>query len=101
MNSSDNNDAVARALQDWQLAPARDPQFRAAVWARIEAVQHGVPWARYVRAHTAMLAGALVLALAVGGWIGRTKARSRVAADRAAIASAYVQALDARAMATP
>lgn len=101
MNSPEKDEALSSALRDWRLDPPRDPQFRAAVWARIEASRRGLPWLGYARAHATMLVGALAVALAVGGWVGREQARARVAADRAQIASAYVQALDARAMAMP
>jgi hypothetical protein len=100
MNSSERND-VSRTLGDWEVRPQRDPGFRSAVWARIERVKARRSWTGYARSHAAVLAGALAVALAVGGWVGRERAQARVAADRAQIASAYVQALDARTMSLP
>ena len=47
------------------------------------------------------LGGALALALVVGALSGRERARSRVAAESAQLAAAYVQGLDARSMTTP
>lgn len=55
----------------------------------------------YLRAHTSLAAGALAIALVLGGLAGRTQARERVSHDRTELARAYVQALDARAMSMP
>ncbi|ACB74840.1 hypothetical protein [Opitutus terrae] len=98
MKSPEQNDLFADVLADWRVQPPRDPNFRAAVWARIAATSRGLSWAGYARTHLAALAGALALALLLGGWAGREQARSVVAADRAEIAATYVQTLDARAM---
>lgn len=99
MNPAERDECVARTLSEWRVDPPRNPQFRAAVWARIRGGGHGAAWADYARAHGLAVAGALALALALGGWAGRERAQARVAADRAEIARTYVQALDARAMA--
>ena len=101
MNSPESNDFLSRALADWRVAPRRNPQFRAAVWARIGAARAAVSWPGYARAHAAVLAGALVLAIVAGGWVGTERAQARVAAERAEIVTAYVQSLDARAMTMP
>jgi hypothetical protein len=101
MESHDSDQIISRALEQWRVTPRSNPSFRAAVWSRIEAVRGDLSWSGYARAHAAVLGGALALALALGGWVGRETARSRVDADRAEIASAYVQALDARLMTMP
>lgn len=98
MNSPETNDFLSRALADWRVAPPRNPQFRAAVRGRIEAARAVVSWPGYARAHAVVVAGALGLAVLVGGWVGREQAQARVAAKRAEMATAYVQSLDARAM---
>ncbi len=101
MKSSDSSPHLSAQLSEWRVSPARNPAFRATVWARIIAARAGSPWSLYLRAHASVLAGALAAAIVLGAWIGREEARARVATDRAEIASAYVQALDARTMQMP
>ena len=101
MKSQEQDQRLSGRLAEWQVAPKRDASFRTAVWSRIESARHAASWTGYARAHAAGLAGAMAVALIFGGWVGREQARSRVAADRAEIARAYVQALDARAMQMP
>ena len=101
MNPPENKDSLSRVLPDWRVAPRRNPHFRTAVWARITAESETVSWPGYLRAHVALLAGALALALVLGAWVGREGAQARLAADRAVIADAYVQSLDARTMRMP
>jgi hypothetical protein len=101
MKSPESDEMLARALADWRVVPRRDAAFRAAVWARIEVARRAPSWTGYARAHAALLTGAMAAAVVLGGWVGREQARSRVAADRAEIANAYVQSLDARAMRMP
>jgi outer membrane lipoprotein SlyB len=91
-------DSLSRTLAAWRVGPRRDPQFRAAVHARI-AGGAGTSWAAFARAHAPLVAGALAVAMVLGALTGREQARARVAADNGRIASAYVQSLDARAMA--
>lgn len=101
MKTAKTNDVPERALRDWRVEPRCDPQFRAGVWARIEAMRQAPTWTGYVRAHAALATGLMVVALVSGGWIGREQARARTAADRAALAENYVRALDARTMHMP
>ncbi len=83
------------------MAPRRNPRFRTAVWTRIGSAARPASWPGFVRAHAAVLAGALALALVAGALVGREEAQARVAAERAAIADAYVQSLDARTLRMP
>lgn len=98
MSASKPDESLSRTLADWRVTPPRDPQFRTTVWARIEAARRAPSWAGYVRLHAPAMAAALTIAVVLGAWIGREQARTRVEADRNEIASAYVQALDARTM---
>lgn len=98
MKSPEQNDGLSEVLADWRLTPRRDANFRAAVWARIGAARQALSWTGYARAHLPALAGAVALALLLGGLAGRGQARAVVEADRAEIARAYIQTLDARAM---
>lgn len=101
MKSTETNDSLTRTLAEWRVTPRREPQFRAAVWARIEAARGTMTWPGYARAHAAVLAGALAVAVVAGGWVGTGRAQARVAADRTEIVNAYVQSLDARLMTMP
>lgn len=101
MNASKPDDPLSRTLADWRVTPQRNPQFRTAVHARLEAARRVPSWAGYVRLHAAPVGAALVVALVVGGLIGRSEARARVEAEREAMVSSYVQALDARTMRMP
>lgn len=101
MISPGRSDSLPGALKDWRVSPQRDPQFRSSVWQRIEAGRREASWRGYARAHAGFVAGALAVALMAGGWAGREQARARAEADRATIATAYVRALDARAMHLP
>jgi hypothetical protein len=101
MKSSETNERLSRVLADWRVVPPREPQFRGAVAARIAGARRRATWLGYVRAHAAVLTGVLALVLLAGAWAGAEQARTRVEADRAAIASAYVHAMDARTMRMP
>ncbi len=92
-------DSLSRALGAWRVAPPRDPGFRSHVHERLQRAAAPATWTTFARAHATLVAGALALAIVVGALTGREQARTRVAADSAQIASAYVHALDARAMA--
>jgi len=92
---------LSRELADWRVRPPRDPNFRASVWGRINRKQLVPAFSVYLRAHASLIAGALAVAVVLGGLVGRTQARERVSHDRAELARAYVQALDARSMAMP
>lgn len=86
------------ALSHWRVDPPRNPQFRAEVWARIDAAARPSTWAKFARAHPGLVTSALAAAILLGAWRGRTEAREQTAADRYAIAGDYVHALDARWM---
>lgn len=89
--------SLDQTLADWRVTPHRNPQFRTEVWDQIAAAKPA-SWPAYARLHAAALMGGLALALVIGALAGREEAKSRVAAERDAIAREYVQALDARTM---
>ena len=101
METPQNPDPLSRTLAAWRVQPARNPQFRGEVWARIGAVGAAVPWGAYARRRSPALLSAIALAVLVGGFLGREQARTRAAAESARLAAAYVQGLDARAMRMP
>jgi hypothetical protein len=99
MNSS--RDPLDSLLAKWRVQPAAHPAFRSEVWQRIAAAGQPVNWARFARAHPALVSGALGVALAVGAWTGREQARAHAADESNRLAESYVQSLDARTMTMP
>ena len=101
MNLPESSEFLSRTLAGWRLVPRRSPDFRAGVWARIEA-SRGVPsWGVYARTHAGLVAGILAVALLAGALTGRGKARTRVALEREGLANSYVESMDARLMRMP
>ena len=96
-----DREKLGRVLADWRVAPPADAAFRPGVWARIERARREVAWAGFVRTHAVPCAALLVVALGVGAWTGRERARSAVETERAAIVKSYVSGLDARTMKMP
>lgn len=99
MNSSP--DPLDSLLAKWRVQPASQPQFRPEVWRRIAAAGQPVNWARFARAHPALVSGTVAAALAIGAWTGREQARAQAASESNRLAEAYVQSLDARTMTMP
>jgi len=94
-----SNESLARTLRTWRVTPPSDPGFRGATWTRIEAAQAMAPaWSGYVRRHAGAWSLALAGSLAVAGFTGRALGREHTAAERDAILTTYVTAIDARAM---
>lgn len=92
------DEKLTRVLAEWRVEPRAEAGFRAEVWARIGGARRAAAFSGFVRAHAAPCAALLVVALGVGAWTGRERARAGVAAERAAIVSSYVSGLDARTM---
>ena len=86
-------------LSAWRVEPPRDPEFRQRVWARISGARGArETFGTYLRAHAPAVLAALALAILAGAWSGRVEGKSRAARERAAVVTAYVRDLDARAM---
>jgi hypothetical protein len=94
---SDPNNRLSRALEQWRLRPARDPNFRAAVWQRIDAVAN-LSWSAWLRNHRLSWSVAAAFALIVAGWGGRTLAETRLNAQRESMVVAYLSELDPRVL---
>ena len=101
MNPAESESTLHSALAGWRVTPRRNPNFRADVWARIERERRAPTWTGYVRAHGALIAAALVMAVVVGAWSGREQAKAREARAQAALVADYVHGLDARWMRLP
>ncbi len=101
MNSPHPSEPLSRTLADWRVVPHRNPQFRAEVAQRIAAARRAPTWTGYIRARGPLVAGALTIAMVLGAWGGRERARARDAAARDALVAEYVHGLDARWMRLP
>lgn len=98
MKPNEPNDSLSRTLAAWRVAPASDPNFRPAVWRRINR-RARESWPAYLRAHVAGWSVAAALAVAAAGWAGHAAARARLAAERDRMVVAYLGAIDPRVMA--
>ena len=98
MDSTPPKDPLSDALQQWQVRPPLNPQFRPAVWQRI--AQHSRDsWAGYVRAHRLTWTVATLVVMGGAGWTGHAVARAKSAADRDAMVVSYLVGLDPRVQA--
>lgn len=98
MENSPQPDLLPEMLPHWRVQPARNPQFRAAVWRRI-ARDSRDSWGSYVRAHRLAWTVAALAVAGVAGWTGHVTARARAAADRDAMVTTYLVELDPRVQA--
>lgn len=80
------------------MQPNPNPNFRAAVWRRIERPSSD-SWALYLRSHGVGWSVAAALAVGVAGWTGRTAAKLKLESERQAMAEAYLVELDPRVQA--
>lgn len=101
MNMKQEEEKLTRVLADWRVTPAANPEFRPGVWARIERARREVAFGEFLRTHAVPCAALLVVALGVGAWTGRERAKTTLEAERTALVANYVQGLDARAMQMP
>jgi hypothetical protein len=101
MDSPKEPDPISTILSAWRVTPRRSREFRREVWARIGAKSSATPWRVFARQHMAAVAGAMAFALVLGALSGHESAQSRLAVERARMAAAYVQGLDARVMQMP
>ena len=101
MKPIQEDDRLPDLLRTWQVEPSHTPDFSTGVWKCIGSRRSEDSWAGFVRGHPAMLATLMLFATVVGAWGGAEFARARVQNQSAAMADAYVQALDARQMNMP
>lgn len=97
MSSPQPHDPLSDTLQTWRVQPPANPNFRPAVWQRVQARRE--TWASYVRAHRRSVAVATLALLLVGGWTGRAAAQAKLAAERDAMVVTYLVGLDPRVQA--
>lgn len=100
MNPHSSSAATPNLLRHWQVEAPADPDFRAAVWTRIEGARQAasLSWAGYFRRNAQAWSLALVLALSVSALVGYRAGERHSERERAAILQTYLAAIDARAM---
>jgi hypothetical protein len=91
-----SSDSLSKVLQIWRVSPPPDPDFRAAVWQRVEETRRAPTWPVFVRTRATALTAAAIVTVAVSGWAGHSVARNHVQADRNTLAANYLASLDAR-----
>jgi len=91
-----SSDPLSNVLRVWRVSPPPDPDFRAAVWQRIEETRRAPTWSVFVRTRAAALTAAAIVTVVVSGWTGHLVARNHVQADRNTLAANYLANLDAR-----
>ena len=98
MKPSDSPDSLSSVLASWRVTPSSDPQFRPAVWTRLEAVTRRT-WAAYVQAHLARWSVVAALGIITAGWAGHAAAQARLEGQREAMIVNYLGDLDPRVQA--
>ena len=98
MKPSDPDTSLSRALASWQVTLEADPQFRPAVWQRIQ-TRTRQTWATYVQDHLVGWSVAASLAVLAAGWAGHSVAHSKLEADRDRMVISYLGELDPRVLA--
>jgi hypothetical protein len=93
------SDSLGEVLRIWRVSPPPDPNFRAAVWQRIEAIRREPTWPAFVRTRAAALTTATIAIVALSGLTGHSVARNHVNADRNTLAASYIASLDVRVQA--
>ena len=98
MTTPEPNERLSRTLETWRVQPPVNPNFRPAVWQRIQQAS-GETLAGYLRAHAAAWSVAALLTITAAGLAGVTTARAQLNAKRDAMVVAYLVELDPRVQA--
>lgn len=98
MNTAPDHDPLAGPLAAWRIDPPADPNFRPAVWRRLDRIRRQ-SWTAYLRSHLAAWSLVAVLAVCAAGWAGRSAAQAELAADRERMIFSYLGDLDPRVLA--
>ena len=96
MNTSP--DSLSGVLPRWRVKPPADPNFRHAVWRRIDA-RARESWPAYLRSHATAWSLAAVVMLGVAAYSGSALAQARTQTDREAMVVTYLVNLDPRVQA--
>lgn len=100
MNLPESKDPLSDTLQAWRVTPRSSPNFRPAVWARIQRERRaGETWAAYMRTHLVGWTVGATLVVVAAGWSGHWAARAKIEAGREQMVVSYLGNLDPRVMA--
>src|SRR5688572_13953504 len=98
MNPPESDSSLSRHLADWRVTPPANPNFRPAVWQRIQSRTRET-WSTYVRSHFVGWSLVAGLAVVAAGWTGRTIAHAKLEAGRDKMVVSYLVELDPRVLA--
>jgi hypothetical protein len=96
MNSNLNDEQLESLLRNnWPVRPVKNPDFRAAVWARIESTRRApATWGAWLRLNASRFAvlavASVVIAGTSGGWIAKAQANQ----NREQLVQRYLASLD-------
>jgi hypothetical protein len=96
MTPPSDDGPLPRALrQHCRVTPEPNPDFRAAVWARIEARRRApATWSAWLRANLRRTAALSVAAIALAGVSGGVLARIQAGQEREALVQRYLASID-------
>ncbi len=96
MNTPHNS--LSGVLRRWRVTPPANPNFRHAVWHRVNA-RVRESWPVYLRSHATAWSLAAVVMLGGAAYSGSALAQARARADREAMVVTYLVDLDPRVQA--
>jgi hypothetical protein len=95
MNSPMNDLQLRRALKHWSPEATLNPQFRSAVWARIDAAR-GAPqtWGAWLRGHLLPVSSLAAVAFAAAILVGQQAASQTAAQQRQQLLQDYIVSIN-------
>jgi len=96
MNPNPNDAELGPLLREnFQVGPAKNPAFRAEVWARIEANRRSpATWSAWLRLNAARFAMIVIVTVTIssvgGGWVAKTQAKQ----NREYLVQQYLASID-------
>ena len=91
-------DSLSAVLHRWRVDPPADPNFRTAVWRRLDARARET-WPVYLRSHATAWSLAAVVLLGLAAYSGTALAQARMRSERDAMVVTYLVDLDPRVQA--
>ena len=91
-------DTLSAALHRWRVDPPADPNFRQAVWQRLDARARET-WPAYLRSHATAWSLAAVVIMGTAAFSGSALAKAHLRAGREAMVVTYLVELDPRVQA--